>query len=306
MFQQRKTRKTRWPVALLLGALLIASALSACSPNASSDPLLAGRVDGDPITLASYQRILAVYTAIDARQEVLAWQIPEGRKLLAGEQQSAFDFLVNLRLMRKELTALHIPLPRKSIDDAQKALQANIDLQRQQLKTNPDPNTAALLEQLTPDALAIYAEQEAAQKALLDKLQVPTVQVRGIIVASREEAEKYEQQAQQGVDFADLAKKYSLDKESGARGGDLGTVYVGEFGQVDPTFDNAVFTPGAHPGKYVITPFQGQYALLEVTNPAMKPIKAVTDQQLQQAVFAGWLKVVVRPQAKIERYVALS
>src|SRR5690348_1918830 len=82
MTQHPNTKKSHWPATLLLGALLVMSVLSACSPNAASDPLLAGRVDGSPITLASYQRILAVYTAIDAQQEVLDWQLPDGRGLL--------------------------------------------------------------------------------------------------------------------------------------------------------------------------------------------------------------------------------
>src|SRR5262249_40572690 len=151
--------------------------------------------------------------------------------------------------------------PQKSIDAAMKALDASVDLERQQLKSNPDAASAAILEQLTPDAIAIYAEQEAAQAALMEKLQVPTVHVRGIIVDSRNAAEKYEQQATQGADFGALAKQNSLDAESAAKGGDLGTVYVGEFSQIDPTFDRAVFTPSVHPAKYVITPFNGRYAL---------------------------------------------
>src|SRR5262249_9603713 len=151
MIQLRDTGKTRRPIALPLAALLMASLLSACSPNAASDPLLAGRVDGNPITLASYQRILAVYTAIDPRRQVLRWQIPEGRSLLTNEQRSAFDFLVNVRLMREQLSRLHVTLPQRSIDDAKKALDANVDLQRQELQSNPDSASAAIVEQLTPD-----------------------------------------------------------------------------------------------------------------------------------------------------------
>ncbi|HEV8192780.1 MAG TPA: peptidylprolyl isomerase [Ktedonobacterales bacterium] len=306
MTQHRNLKTMRWPGALLLGALLVMSVLSACAPNAASDPLLAGRVDGSPITLASYQRILAVYTAIDAQQQVLDWQLPDGRNLLASEQRNAFDFLVNLRLMRGQLSRMHVALQQKDIDAANKALQANIAAQREALKKAPDAGTAAILDQLTPDAVALYAEQEAAQAALVDKLAVPTVHVRGIIVATNADAERYEQQAMQGADFGALAKQYSLDKNTGAKGGDLGTVYVGEFNQVDPTFDASVFAPGVHPPKYVVTPFRSEYALFEVTQPGTAPIKSIADPQFQQTVFAGWLQVVVHSQAKIERYVAMS
>src|SRR5689334_18089433 len=113
MTRHPNTQKMRWPGVLLLGALLIVSALSACSPNAANDPLLAGSVDGSPISLAAYQRILAVYTTIDSQQETLNWQLPDGRGLLIGEQQNAFEFLVNLRLAEAQLNKLHVTLPQK-------------------------------------------------------------------------------------------------------------------------------------------------------------------------------------------------
>jgi len=307
MTQHPNTRKSRWSGALLLGALLLVSVLSGCSANAANDSLLAGRVDGAPITLASYQRILAVYTAIDSQQESLNWQLPDGRGLLIGEQQNAFAFLVNLRLARAQLSKLNVALPQKSIDDAYNTLQANIAAQREALKKSPDAATSAILDELTPDAVRLYAEQEAAQIALTDKLQAPTVKVRGIIVANRADAEKYQQQALSGADFGALAKKYSLDTTSAAKGGDLGTVYIGELSQVDPDFDKTVFAPGAHPPKYIISQFSGtNYGLLEVTQPGKAALKDVTNQQLQQTIFATWLQVVVRPQANVERYVAMN
>jgi len=107
--------------------------------------------------------------------------------------------------------------------------------------------------------------------------------------------------------FGDLAKKYSLDKTSAAKGGELGTVYIGELSQVDANFDKTVFAPGAHPGKYIISAFSGtNYALLEVTQPGKAAIKDVSNQQLQQTIFSTWLQVVVRPQANVERYVAMN
>jgi parvulin-like peptidyl-prolyl isomerase len=304
--QHANPRKMRWQIALLLGAILVVGAFSACAPNAASDPLLAGRVNNSPISLAAYQRILAVYTTIDARQQSLDWQLPAGRTRLAGEQQNAFDFLVNLQLTRDQLRRLHIAVPQKNLDDARKALQASIDSQRQQLKQSPDPGTSAILNALTPDALDLYAEQEASQAALIDKLQVPTIHVRAIFVNSRDEAEKYHQQAVQGADFGQLAQKYSLDKITGAKGGDLGTIYVGEFSEVYPDFDAKVFAPGAHPDKFMVAPFRGNYALFEVTQPGTAALKSLNDPQFQQTVFGGWLQTVVRSQAKIERYVTLD
>ncbi len=65
-----------------------------------------------------------------------------------------------------------------------------------------------------------------------------TACARHILVKTKDEAEKIKQQLAKGVDFAKLAKKYSLCKSSAKKGGELG-----EFrpGTMLKAFDNVVF-----------------------------------------------------------------
>jgi len=64
------------------------------------------------------------------------------------------------------------------------------------------------------------------------------VRASHILVETEEEANEVLDQLKQGAVFEELARRYSIDRASGAKGGDLGT-----FGRGDlrPEFENAVF-----------------------------------------------------------------
>ncbi len=59
-----------------------------------------------------------------------------------------------------------------------------------------------------------------------------------ILVETEAEAKQILNQLRQGASFEELARKYSIDKASGAKGGDLGRFGRGDF---LPAFENAVF-----------------------------------------------------------------
>lgn len=64
------------------------------------------------------------------------------------------------------------------------------------------------------------------------------VRVQHILVASEAEADDVKRQLDQGADFSELAKKYSLDAQTKDRGGELGWIAKG---QTDPAFEAAAF-----------------------------------------------------------------
>lgn len=129
-----------------------------------------------------------------------------------------------------------------------------------------------------------------------ERFQVPEqVQVRHILVAgdgaeSRAKIEKIEQQLKGGADFAQLAKEYSDDKGSGARGGDLGFF---EAGKMVPEFDKAAFAltkPGELSGivqskfGYHILQLEGRHpartrSFDEVRNELIQEIRANAQQE---------------------------
>jgi peptidyl-prolyl cis-trans isomerase C len=111
----------------------------------------------------------------------------------------------------------------------------------------------------------------------------------------KQKAEDVKKQLENGADFAKLAKKYSQDPGSAAKGGDLGCLGKG---QTVPDFEKAAF--GAKQGE-IVGPVKTQfgYHVLEVTDVKPKqtrPLSAVKSQirsqlstQKQSDVFNKWL-----------------
>jgi peptidyl-prolyl cis-trans isomerase C len=81
----------------------------------------------------------------------------------------------------------------------------------------------------------------------------------------KEKAEEVKKQLQNGADFAALAKKYSHDPESAAKGGSIGCIGCIGKGETIPKFDKAVFN--AKEGE-IVGPVEHQYgySLIQVTD----------------------------------------
>lgn len=292
----------RW-LALLLGGLLLA-VFAGCGSAGSNDPLAAGRVDGQTITLSDYQQIANVFkTSAESQGQSAAWQSSQGRTQLASAEHSAFDFLVGLQLMREQLASQHVTVSSQVRTQVAKSFATQLDQLRAQQKQNPTSAQQALLDSLTPHTIALLEEQGADQQALAAKVKVPTVTARAIPVSSQAKAQALLQQAAGGADFATLAKNNSTDATLAANGGDLGTVFVGEYGT---QFDTAVFAPGAHPGKYLILPFSQQYVLFQLGSVTPKPLSSLANAQSEQTYFSAWLTTVVRKQAQVDQYVTIG
>lgn len=296
-------RASRVRLSLILTAILCALLLAGCG-GAAGGPLVAARVNGDGISLSDYQSMLAWYEASaslpNATSQLelpIAWQSPDGRSRLTQAQQTALSFLINFQLARQQLHARHITVAPAAITAMHAQLQAAI----KDAESRNDPALRPVLATLTPRVQDILSEQQADQQALIAHIQVPTVHVRVILVNTSQAADTLQGQLEHGADFAQLAKQSSQDPQTGQAGGEYGTVYIGQFGS---QFDAAVFAKV--PGKYIILPVSGQYALFELTQPADKPINALGNQQLEQSVFDAWLTVLVRSHASIQTDVAIE
>jgi parvulin-like peptidyl-prolyl isomerase len=98
-----------------------------------------------------------------------------------------------------------------------------------------------------------------------------------ILVNTKQEADRISDQVTP-QNFADLAKKYSIDKGSAASGGDLGTVPVG---QLDPTFVNAALA--LQPGQ-ISAPVHTQFGwhIIRLISKKTSPYASVRSQLLQE------------------------
>ena len=292
---------------LLLGLVLLAALLAGCGANAASDPLLAAKVNGHSITLAQYQQMLTLYRAINAQSQnggiLTDWRNAGERDDLASTQQQILGILINVELMREQLGQQHITVSQKAIQTARDTLNKQIVTSRKSLEQKPDPELQAILDALTPDTITILSEQEAYQAAIQEKGKAPAVHLRGIETNDLKTAQELQQKAQSGSDFGELARANSQNRATGAQGGEIGTLYVG---QISDEFDNAVFAKGAHPGKYLIQHIQNNYWLFELTDLGPRALSTITDQQTQASVVSAWLDKVVQPVASVEEYVTVG
>lgn len=284
----------------LLGVLL-----AGCAPSAASDPVVAMRVNGAPLTLSGYQQLLRLFDASAALQgsgavTPLSWQSPSDRQTLDSARTETLNFFENTAIIKQQLDAQHIAVTQKDIDEAVAQLNGQIAQARAQAKSSPS-NTGlqALVDAATPDAILLLAQQQAYTVVLSTKGSVPTAHASGILVKTLKDANDIVAAVKSGQDFATLAKTRSLDTGSAAKGGDLGTVYPGEF---IPAFDTHVFKDMKGEG-VVIVPFTSDYGVFQITKRAMTPLSDVKDAQTQNTYLTSWVTNVLMPQAKVDLYV---
>lgn len=293
----------RW--ALALGAVLaLLPAITGCAPSANSDPVAALRVGGTVISLSSYQQMLALFTAssalqTDANASAVGWQSPSDRAMVGSAKDQTVMFFVSTLALKSELDAQHITVTQKNIDVAAAALMGQLAAARTQLKATPgNARLRQLVDSVTPDAIHWLALQGAYTTLFSQKGSIPTVKARGILVKSQNDAHSILSQLKGGADFAALAKAKSLDTQSGAKGGDLGTVYVGQF---VTAFDHEVFDTDKT-SQYVIVPFQADYGVFEILGRGMTPLNVVGDSTTEQQYVSAWIDNVVSPHVSVVRY----
>lgn len=300
-----RARSMRLPGAVLLLLCMLGALLAGCAPSAASDPLVALRVNGTPLTLSSYQQLLKLFDASAALQasgaaSAVAWQSPSDRQTLGSAKTETVNFFENTAIIKQQLDAQHITVSQKDIDAAVAQLKDQIAQASAQAKSDPS-NTAlqALVDAATPDAILMLAQQQAYTVVLANKGSVPTVHARGILVKTLKDANDIVAAAKSGQDFATLAKTHSLDTASAANGGELGTVYPGQF---LAAFDTHVFKDMNGDG-VVIVPFTSDYGVFQITGRSMSPLSAVKDAQTQNTYLTSWVTNVLMPQAKVNVYV---
>jgi parvulin-like peptidyl-prolyl isomerase len=293
-----------WGVALaLLGALGLL--LAGCAPSATNDPVLAMRVNGISVTMSSYQQLLALFDASAALQgngasAPIAWQSPGDRQTLASAKTETINFFKNTIIIKQQLDAQHITVTQKDIDAAKAELDAEIAQAAAQSKSAPS-NTGlkALVDAATPDAILLLAQQQAYTVVMADKGLAPTVQARGILVSTLKDANDIVAAVKSGQDFATLARTRSLDAASAAKGGDLGTVYPGQF---LPAFDTKVFKDLKGDG-VVVVPFTSDYGVFQISGRKLAPLSVIKDAQTQNQYLTAWVTNVLMPQARVDLYV---
>lgn len=303
--------------AFLAGASLVCFAvlaLAGCGSNGAADPLLAARVNGNPITLSQYDAFMRFTVADGAAQGHLSdLQSPTDRQNLNAAGQSAMDWLVGDELAHEQLATQHVKVSAQEQKDAQATVTNFMQQIQQQLQLQPsNAQMQELLNAMTPDVQRIIVDRLASEQALADQGKLPYAHLRAIFSSSQSDADNLLKQVQQGADFGTLARQHSTDQASAQTWGDLGNVYVGQdspagsVGMITTPLATKVFAPDAHPAKDFVVPAQEGFAVVEVMSQGKGQLPQNERMASGITIVEAWLTAVVKQHAGVDQYIALS
>jgi len=233
--RKRSPFRTRTGLSILiLFAATLAVALGP-RPGLGAGHAIAARVNGDPVTRAQFDRMVANPLTLQQARRELGVEDPDRKEL----ERLAMRKLVHLRLLVQEADRRKISVTRKELDEAVTALRRRFgDLNefgawvKEQGLNDPElfetVRTDLLAERVT-EALAEevrVTEEEAQQyfEAHRDDLIVGAeVRLRIIAVSDKAEAEEIMAAVRKGVPFDRLARRRSMGRLA-AKGGDTGWV----------------------------------------------------------------------------------
>jgi len=262
----------------------------AVTPLPTEEPL-AARVNGQPITLAVFER--------ERARRLLGVTLDPAAA--AAFDASVLDALIDQALITQAAQGLGITVSDEAVD-AELAIQS--DLARAGDQSLEDIIAAQLYtmdeyRQVIRDMLLSQAvSDEVAQVSPYSE----QVHSRHILVADEATARSLLTQIQQGADFAQLAREYSLDASTARTGGDLDWVSEGEL--LQPEVEAAIFALAA--GELAPEPVRsslGYHIIQTLERVQDRPLSEMALAEKRQRAFMTWLDRQ-RASATVERFIA--
>lgn len=202
---------------------------------AKADVAVVARVNGDPVTRAQFDRMVANPLTLQQAQRELGVKEPDRKEL----ERLAMRKLVHLRLLVQEADRRKINVTRKELDEAITALRRRFDdlkdfgaWVKEQGLNDPELFETVRTDMLAERVTAVLVEgvsvtEEQAQQyfeAHRDDLIIGAeVRLRIIAVSDKAEAEEMMAAVRKGVPFDRLARRRSMGRLA-AKGGDTGWV----------------------------------------------------------------------------------
>jgi parvulin-like peptidyl-prolyl isomerase len=258
----------------------------------TSEPL-AAVVNGQPITLAAFQR--------ERQRRLLGLEIEPATA--AAFDDSVLQTMIEQVLIEQEAERRGIVVKDKEVDD-EIALQSTLAA----------ANGQTLEEIVAAQLYTMDEYRDALREMLLTQkvsevvADVPpyTEQVhsRHILVADEATARALLTQIQQGADFAQLAIEYSLDSSTARTGGDLDWVSRGDLLQKE--VEDAIFS--LEPGQIYPEPVRsslGYHIVQTLERVNDRPLSQAALAEKKQQAFLNWLDSQ-RQSAVIERFVGVG
>lgn len=227
---------------------LLGGVLAACNQGGgSADNLVLATVDGTAIT--------------DSTLRALERQRNSGQEMHLNDVQkkAAVEVLVNMQLLANEA--------QKNGMDRKQDVQDDLAISRSTVLAQMDAE----------DYVNKHAPTEADIKNAYDQrvksMDLREYKARHILVANEDEAKGIIAQLNKGGNFAALAKKDSLDTQSGAHGGELGDWFSGN--SMVPEFSTALAS--LKKGEITQQPVHSQYGwhVIQLEDVRSQPIPAL-------------------------------
>lgn len=258
---------------------------------------LAALVNGEPITMAEFERQVAGYeAALNASGQDLS--TPEGQAALAEARRWVLDMRIELLLINQAAVRQGLTVSDEEVEAAVTALIRDIG--------QPALEERLAREGLTLEEMRRELQQEMLASRMIEYIiaTIPTraehINARHILLATREEAETVLMQLRAGADFAALAQRYSQDAYTRDRGGDLGYVPRGIL--TSPEVEAAAFA--LQPGQIsdVIRSSLGYHIVQVVDRVPDQEISADNLRLLRDRAVREWLDGL-RQQAEIQIFI---
>ena len=284
-------------LALVVVAVFV---LGACSQG----PRPAATVDGEDLTDAQLRRDMALYTFLTALNGGTCGQPIEGETAESACARFSLANWIREDLVKHYAQTNDVSVDEETVSGVLSQLEGAVGgagLLDTQLK-DADVTRAELT--AMAHRLLLFNEVQAAvgadavteeqlrQLYEADPTQYSTLEVAHILVKTQEEAEKIAAEATTD-NFAELAKKYSIDTTTAQKGGSLGVIAESVFtSSFDPTFVQTALA--LRPGQ-IGEPVQTQFGwhVIYYVSHATEPFEQVRDQLLateSATAFDTWMR----------------
>jgi parvulin-like peptidyl-prolyl isomerase len=271
------------PAQIMTAVATIPPPATAILPTPTPPEPLAATVNGQPISLAQYERELARYEQA---------QVELGGVVDADYRQTVLNALIEKELILQAAKAAGIEITPEMVTAKIEELQSGAG--------TPD-NFSAWLEanQYTEDEFRQAIQRDMATEFMAARVTedvpfaVEQVHARYIQVDDPVLAQTLHQQIQNGADFAAQAQQYSLDLVTGQFGGDLG--FFTRWSLTVPEVAEAAFNLEPNGLSEVIaitddTSGQTTYFLVQVIErDPQRPLSSEMRHTLLTQTFLGWL-----------------
>jgi len=274
----------------------VASTATPVPPTPTPTAPLAAQVNGQPLFLADYQRELARYEAAQAAS---------GTEPATGNYQAqVLDALIERELIRQAAAVAGVAVTPEQVDarlaELRQAAEANggFDAWLQANGYTEEEFRAALEAELVTGEMVARVTADVPEA--MEQVRASYIQLDDATLA-----QSVLDRARAGDDFAFLAEQNSVDRVTGANGGDLGFFAPG--GLLVPEVEKAAFAlqPGEISDVIAVNGTDGRtvYYIVQVTErEPERPLTADARYTLLQETFKAWLDSLWAA-AAIERFV---